>query len=83
MWSVLILDVELYAIMFDVDTHIEHFKTVIEEELLEVLKSFKSDKSLRPEGWTVDLFSHFFIYSNMISLAWWRSQGEWNILTHI
>jgi len=69
--------------MYDVDAHTEHFKTVTEEELLEVLKSSKGDKTPGLDGWMMELFSHFFIYSNMIYLAWWRSQREWDMFTRI
>jgi hypothetical protein len=30
------------------------------EEIEHILKKFKSDKILRPDGWSVELFSHFF-----------------------
>jgi hypothetical protein len=30
------------------------------EEILDVLKGFAKDKSLGPDGWTVEFFLHFF-----------------------
>ena len=56
----MIRGIEAYYIMFDLEKNEVFLKEVSEEELLGVLKSFKNDKSLGPDGWTIELFSHFF-----------------------
>lgn len=38
----------------------EFYKEVTEGELPGVIKSFKGDKSLGQDGWTIELFTHFF-----------------------
>jgi hypothetical protein len=38
--------------------HLE--KPVTKEEVLEVLKGFTKDKSLGPDGWTVEFYLHFY-----------------------
>jgi len=35
-------------------------KRVTNEEVFEVIKGFTRDKSLGPDGWTVEFYSHFF-----------------------
>lgn len=46
--------------MFDADANWVLFQPVIATEILEVLKCFKGDKSPGPDGWTMELFTHFF-----------------------
>lgn len=48
-----------YPIMFNEEENVELFKEVKEEELNQVIKSMKGDKSLGPDGWTVEFFAHF------------------------
>jgi hypothetical protein len=36
-------------------------KPCTKEEILEVLKGFTKDKSLGPNGWTVEFYLHFLI----------------------
>jgi hypothetical protein len=52
--------VALFSNMLN-DTEAEAlYKPVEKEELKKVLSNFKVDKSLGPDGWTVEFFSHFF-----------------------
>lgn len=46
--------------MFDDDANATLYNEVTREEILEVLNSFKRDKFLGPDGWTVELLTHFF-----------------------
>ena len=52
--------VDLYPTMFDDNDNENIYKEVTKEELLEVLKAFKRDKSLSPDGWSLEIFTHFF-----------------------
>jgi len=56
----LIWGIEPYPTMFKDKQNEELYKIVIEEELLEVLKSFKKDKCPGPDGWAIELFLYFF-----------------------
>jgi len=56
----LIWGVDPYPSMYDEDSNATLYQKVTEEELHEVLKSFKGDKSQGPDGWTMKLFTHFF-----------------------
>lgn len=49
-----------YPTMYDEDSNVALYKKVTEDELHEVLKSFKGDKSPGLDRWTVELFTHFF-----------------------
>ena len=46
--------------MFDQAKNEALFSPVTEKELFEIMKSFKKDKSLGPDGWSIDFFIHFF-----------------------
>lgn len=46
--------------MFDEELNEQVFQPVSEEELLATMKSFKKDKCPGPDGWTIELFLHFF-----------------------
>lgn len=46
--------------MYDSDTNATLYKMVTEDELHEVLKSFKGYKSLGLDRWPLQLFIHFF-----------------------
>lgn len=46
--------------MFEDEDNERLFAVVTEEELLFVMKSFKKDKCPGPDGWTIDIFIHFF-----------------------
>eukprot|EP00253_Pinus_taeda_P005909 PITA_05909 len=48
-----------YPMMFDEEVNSALYKAVSREEILQVLKSLKGDKSPGPDGWTVELFTHF------------------------
>eukprot|EP00253_Pinus_taeda_P002419 PITA_02419 len=49
-----------YPMMFDEEANSALYKAVSGGEILQVLKSLKGDKSPGPDGWTVELFTHFF-----------------------
>jgi len=53
-------DIDTYPEMFDEEENICFFKEVAADEILEVLKAFKKDKSLGTDGWIVEMFTHFF-----------------------
>jgi len=46
--------------MFDAKENEDLFHPTNLEEFLKVLKSFAREKFLRPDGWTVEFFLHFF-----------------------
>jgi len=46
--------------MFDKAKNEALFSPVTEKELLEIMKSFKQDKSPGPDGWSIEFFIHFF-----------------------
>lgn len=46
--------------MFDDTKNDELFRPISKGELLEVLKAFKKEKCLGPDGWTVEFILHFF-----------------------
>lgn len=46
--------------MFNEEQNISLFQPVFENELLEVMKYFKKDKSPSPDGWTIEFYLHFF-----------------------
>jgi len=52
--------IEPYPTMFRDEQSEELYRPIFEEELLEVMKSFKRDKCLGPDGWTIEFFLHFF-----------------------
>lgn len=56
----IIWGIEPFPSMFDEEQNECLFASFTEEELLSVMKSFKKDKSLGPDGWTIDFFIHFF-----------------------
>ena len=56
----IIWGVDPYPTMYDEDSNASLYKMVTEDELHEVLKSFKGDKSSGPDRWTMELFTHFF-----------------------
>lgn len=56
----LIWGIEPYPTMYEDEQNDDFYKEVTNKKLLNVLKSFKSDKSLGPDGWTIELFTHFF-----------------------
>jgi hypothetical protein len=50
------------------------------EELWEVLKLFAKDKSLGPDGWTVEFFLHFFdlVGGDLLEVVEdSRTRGKW------
>lgn len=49
-----------YLIMFDDVVNHAPFNPVSAEEIHEVLNSFHGDKIPGPDGWTIELFTHFF-----------------------
>ena len=51
--------IEEYLVMFKAEDLINLGKNVSPEEVMKVLKSFDVDKSLGPDGWTLDFFIHF------------------------
>lgn len=56
--------IQKYPIMLSYEEDNESIKEVNQEELLVVLKYFKKDQSLGPNGWTVD-----FSLPSLICLA--------------
>lgn len=56
----LLWDIMHYPKMFDEEANRGLFKPVSVEEIHDVLLSFHGDKNLGPDGWTVELFTHFF-----------------------
>eukprot|EP00253_Pinus_taeda_P006944 PITA_06944 len=56
----LIWGIELAPLMFDDNANATLYKPVLEEELLRIMKCFQKDKSLGPDGWTIDFLIHFF-----------------------
>eukprot|EP00253_Pinus_taeda_P018078 PITA_18078 len=46
--------------MFDDDQNNTSFQPISKNELFEVMKSFKRDKSPGPDGWTIEFYIHFF-----------------------
>lgn len=52
--------VDRYPTMHDEESNAALYKKVTEDELHEVLKSFKGDKSPGRDGWKAELFTHFF-----------------------
>jgi len=52
--------IDLMPEMFDQEKNKALFRPVDENELLEVMKSFKKDKSPGPDGWSIDFMIHFF-----------------------
>eukprot|EP00253_Pinus_taeda_P029310 PITA_29310 len=57
------------------------YATVSEEELLSVMWSFKKDKCPSPDGWTIDIFIHFFDFMKKGHLGDERIRG--NLSAHI
>lgn len=51
---------DVYPNMFDEEENSSLFNAVTREEFLGVLKTLKGDKTLGPDGWLVELFTHFF-----------------------
>ena len=51
---------ELFPTIFDKASNSVLFNAISKEDILRVLKSFKGDKSLGPDGWILELFTHFF-----------------------
>jgi len=56
----IIWGVDPYPSMYDEESNASLYRMVTEDELHEVLKYFKGDKSLGLDGWMVELFTHFF-----------------------
>jgi len=56
----LIWGTEHYPTMFDQESNHALYKRITEEDILCVLKSFKGDKGPGEDGWTMELFTHFF-----------------------
>lgn len=50
----------LFPTMFEEEKNNTLFQPVSEEELLQFLKTFKKYKSPELDGWTIELFIHFF-----------------------
>jgi len=55
MWGI-----EMVPEMLDDAANEEFIKPISKEELLSAIKSIKKDKSLGPDGWPIEFFSHFF-----------------------
>lgn len=55
MWGI-----EPFPKMFEEEENSRLYAAVSGEELLSVMKSFKKDKCPGPDGWTIDIFIHFF-----------------------
>eukprot|EP00253_Pinus_taeda_P012528 PITA_12528 len=53
-------DIELAPQMFDVDGNTNFLRPITEDELLSTLKAFSKDKSLSPDGWTIEFYIHFY-----------------------
>lgn len=62
----LILGIEPYPTMYKDEQNDDFYKEVMEEEPLNVLKSFKSDKSLGLDGWMIELLTHFLNFLKKI-----------------
>jgi hypothetical protein len=45
------------------------------QEVIDALKSFSTDKSLGPDGWTVEFYIHFFDLVGMSSWSLWKIPG--------
>ena len=56
----IIWGIEPFPSIFDKEQNDHLFASVTEEELLSVMKSFKKDKCPGRDGWTIDIFIHFF-----------------------
>lgn len=56
----LIRGIEPYPTMYEDKHNDDLYQEVMKEELMNVLKYFKSDKSPGLDGWTIELFTHFF-----------------------
>jgi len=46
--------------MFEDEQNNTFFQPITENELFEVMKSFKKDTNLGPHGWTIEFYIHFF-----------------------
>lgn len=69
--------------MFEAEDNENLFKEVTKEEILEVLKSFKRDKSVVPDGWSIEIFIHFFeIFKNNLLMMMEESRIRGNINPH-
>lgn len=55
----IIWGIDPYPTMFRDEQNEELYRPVF-EELLKVMKSFKKDKCLGLDGWTIEFFLHFF-----------------------
>lgn len=46
--------------MFDEEATLDFYKVVSIDEIHQVLETLKGDKSPGPDGWTIELFAHFY-----------------------
>lgn len=56
----IIWGIEPYLTMFGSNQNDSLYAAVSEDELMSVMKSFKKDKCSDLDGWTIDIYIHFF-----------------------